>query len=55
MTEVPASHVLLCHFGLHLDIIGATEEDSVLLGDESTGSGLGHPGGGGVSPPAAAV
>lgn len=50
-TEVLPGHVLPRRFGLYLEITGATEEGSVLLGDEepaldSGGGGGGEPHGG---------
>lgn len=45
-TEVLPGHVLPRRFGLYLEITGATEEGSVLLGDEEPAldSGGGHGG-----------
>lgn len=47
-TEVLPGHVLPRRFGLYLEITGATEEGSVLLGDEEPAldSGGGEPHGG---------
>lgn len=48
-TEVLPGHVLPRRFGLYLEITGATEEGSVLLGDEEPAldsGGVGEPHGG---------
>lgn len=51
-TEVLPGHVLPRRFGLYLEITGATEEGSVLLGDEEPAldSGLGRGAGGRGAP-----